>query len=109
MRHPADSPEAELAGDFLAMAAERRQERDAALAEVTALRAIIEGRTAPPTLAEARAHDKHWLVMLDDGKGNPLPWTTLSPLRAPTSTTRFLRFIPLDADGKPCAWPVVSR
>ena len=54
------------------------KQRDSAIAELERLRAIIAGRTTPPTDAEIEAHD-----------GAGCGWW------------------PLSDDGRPCAWPVV--
>lgn len=76
------------------------------------LRAIIEGRTTPPTIAEARAHSHRargaFVAMLGEGEAH-------YRARVVTGLQRFSatpqRWIALDADGRPCAWPTaeVSR
>ena len=85
----------------------------AELARVTAerdeLRAIVEGRTEPPTIKEARAHSHGtrgaFVVMLGDGAAH-------YSARVLTGLQRFeetpQRWWPLDSEGRPCAWPKVT-
>lgn len=94
-----------------------------ALAERDDLRAIVEGRTTAPTLAEIAAHSGEWLVdgcvvgfyFYDDHDqhlrlcvGN----ATLSDRAARAwlaeSASECCRWIALDSEGRPCAWPVVT-
>lgn len=78
------------------------------LAECERLRAIVEGRTTPPTDAEIAAHWRSggaWLfacrVIRDAAEArlsaaqHAVPWLTMP-------------WIALDADGRPCAWPVAN-
>ena len=73
------------------------------------LQKIIEGRTAPPTIAEARAHSHvtrgAFVVMLGDGHAH-------NSARIATGLQRFpeqpQRWWAIDANGAPCAWPVVA-
>ena len=64
---------------------------DAAEAERDALRAIIEGRTTPPTAAEVAAHDGAWLLCEvhgiegpDGSAGEVADWTHAKTLRIAT-------------------------
>ena len=93
---------------------EARTERDA-------LRAIVEGQTTLPTDAEALAHDRaggRWLVLRASGGtigrsdadlavfGLGVAWIS------PTPTDDFPgaeRVWPLDATGRPCAWPAATE
>jgi hypothetical protein len=80
------------------------------------LEAIIAGRTTPPTDAEMRAHDVaggSWLVWWGRESYTIAPaWL---PYRRPGYRLKpwdlALRWIALDAEGRPCAWPTaeVSR
>lgn len=88
-------------------------ERDAARA-VVALRAIIEGRTVPPTDAEIAAHHAaggRWRCLVP----NRL-WQSKDAMH--DSTARIQRatlevdggpavWWSIDSTGRPCAWPVV--
>jgi hypothetical protein len=79
-------------------------------AEIDALRAIIDGRATPPTIKEARAHSHGtrgaFVVMLGDGAAH-------YSARVVTGLQRFektpQRWWPLDSEGRPCAWPVVTE
>lgn len=95
---------------------------DATLAERDALRAIIEGRTTPPTDAEIEAHDAAggwWLFLPGRGFGRcscsacrtaQMPAGELLP-----GNVRMVaavgggRWWALDAQRRPCAWPVVTE
>lgn len=84
-------------------------ERAAARRECDALRAIVEGRTAPPTIREARQHSHvtrgAFVAVLGSSPAH------LSA-RIATGLQRFdvtpQLWIALGADGRPCAWPVVD-
>ena len=95
---------------------------DATLAERDALRAIIDGRTTPPTEAEIEAHDAAggwWLYLPERGIGRcscsacrtaQMPAGELLP-----GNVRMVaavgggRWWALDAQRRPCAWPVVTE
>ena len=95
---------------------------DATLAERDALRAIIDGRTTPPTEAEIEAHDAAggwWLFLPGRGFGRcscsacrtaQMPAGELLP-----GNVRMVaavgggRWWALDAQRRPCAWPVVTE
>jgi sirohydrochlorin ferrochelatase len=92
-----------------------------ARAEVVRLRAIVEGRTVPPTDTEIDAHmagDGWWLVAANIGTASSLHmlYDTMHANQA-CVTARAIRehggvaarWWPLDAMGQPCAWPVVDR
>jgi len=81
--------------------------------EATGLRAIVEGRTVAPTIKEARAHCH--------GAGRGAFVVTLGDTthggahchaRMATGLQRFAeqpqRWIALDGEGRPCAWPVIA-
>lgn len=80
--------------------------------ERDALRAIVEGRTTPPTYAEIDAHEVagglwRWQNLPDDPAG-----PRFGHARAAEAMyfCRFpLRWWPLDATGRPCAWPVATE
>lgn len=79
---------------------EARAERDAALARPT-----YEARTVAPTEEERRAHidaDGAWLVV--DGDTGFLLTGAITQGAGTGST-----WIPLGADGLPCAWPVAAE
>lgn len=90
-------------------------------AELDALRAIVEGRTTPPTDEECEAHEAagglwRWIVTVDGS----VSWGLSSDI-GPTCDTRPLsgvprrigsvyavRWWPLDSTGRPCAWPTTE-
>jgi len=104
------------------------RERDAELARLTrerdALREIVEGRTVPPTLAEALAHDGAWMAggervairRVRGPHGDSLrayPAVGAASIgdaatRAWLPTQGGRRWIPLDREDRPCAWPTVT-
>ena len=78
-------------------------------AERDALRAILEGRTTPPTPEEIAAHAGSaqcgvWLWVDRDG------WVATGRMFAGLHQfePHVVRFWPLDAEGRPCAWPVTG-
>lgn len=79
----------------------------ALLAERDVMLAIVEGRSTPPTIKEARAHSHGtrgaFVVTLGgrNAHGGARIATGLQVF--PQSPQRW---IALDADGRPCAWPV---
>lgn len=80
---------------------------------VIALRAIIEGRTEPPTDAEIEAHRTvgggwRWVV-LNNGRPTLLRGESLYPPSVYLDTTETVRWWALDANWCLCAWPEVSR
>lgn len=82
---------------------EARRERDEA-------RAIIEGRTTPPTDEEIAAHaggSGWWLMSSPDDMNIEL--ISSAKERDYCIAWGATRWLPLDADGRPCAWPVVSQ
>ena len=82
---------------------------------VIVLHAIIEGRTVPPTDAELAAHEAaggSWLLMWQfDGEPRVDTARLLVQVRgyARGHARWMYRWIALDANGSPCAWPEVSR
>lgn len=87
-----------------------RDERIAALtAERDAAQTIIAGRTTPPTIKQARSHSHGtrgaFVVMLGDGGAH-------YSARVVTGLQRFektpQRWWAIDAEGRPCAWPIVE-
>lgn len=87
-----------------------------ATAEAALLREVIEGRTVPPTDAEIEAHEAQrrpgmWLTR--DASGNVFVEcgrATVARLREEQRMAgdEGTRWIPLDASGRPCAWPTVT-
>ena len=84
-------------------------------AECERLRAIIDGRTTPPTEAEVRAHAAaggRWLISCEGEAGRRHVYTldrgwedALGEVRRPgRGVTRWWS---LDAEGAGCPWPVV--
>lgn len=87
--------------------------------------AIIAGRTTPPTDAEIAAHAdaSHigaWLITATDGcrqlvhlwrpfdgDSRSEEWAMLRRRMGPFKFT-IARWVPIDAEGRPCAWPVVT-
>lgn len=77
--------------------------------ELAALRAILDGRTTPPTEAEIVTHHAaggFWLVRARLGVPNVA--VTLASARMAARNNLFALWIPLDAAGHPCAWPTVT-
>lgn len=108
-----DYLEARICDELAAEVTHLRDRRGAALDEIDRLtrerdemRAIIEGRTTPPSDEEIAAHDGAWLGATVMGS----TWTDTSP--AETRRKRGLglieRWWPLDADGRPCPWPIAG-
>ena len=102
--------------DLAATLETRNAEHALAVERVRELEAIIAGRTTPPTDAEMRAHDVaggSWLVWWGRESYTIAPaWL---PYRRPGYGLKpwdlAQRWVALDADGRPCAWPAaeVSR
>lgn len=90
-------------------AAER--ERDEAQAERDALRSrpTYEARTLAPTIAEWRGHFRaggSWLVL----RPQWVPLVAIDPDTYPCLLhTKGATWLPLGADGLPCAWPVAGE
>lgn len=89
---------------------------DAAEQECARLRAIVDGRTTPPTDAEIAAHEAaggKWRARTPLGggvadtdmmsEGSALRWASVCRERGIAAT-----WWALDAAGRPCAWPVVD-
>ncbi len=87
-------------------------------ARVAELEAIIAGRTTPPSAAESEAHAAaggSWRVVVG---GKAVPWAASEPVSWSGIDGGAVRRImrdysdgdpwcwALDADGRPCAWPV---
>ena len=130
-RHDADARDAETLrrrqqapGDVLAEIAAVREEARMWNARATelegerdALRAIVEGRTVAPTVAEARAVREaggafvRSPVYLDGFCGRFAEVVTgLARLGSESEDQRraLARWFVIDHDGRPCAWPVVE-
>ena len=78
---------------------------------VVALHAIIEGRTVPPTDAELAAHDAAgalWMIARRDGQivVTAMSWPSSRDWHVAKGAVRWWA---LAIDGRPCAWPEVSR
>ena len=85
------------------LAAELRAERDA-------LRAIIDGRTVPPTAAEIEAHHAAGGAWFVRAPWRPGVWVTEVAWREVRDVwSEGAVCIALDAQRKPCAWPVVME
>lgn len=90
-------------------AAER--ERDEARAERDALRSrpTYEARTVAPTIAEWRGHFRaggSWIVL----RPQWVPLVAIDPDTYPCLLhTKGATWMPLGADGLPCAWPVAAE
>jgi hypothetical protein len=87
-------------------------------AEVLRLRAVIEGRTTPPTREEIEAHHMAggaWLVLWSCRGLSHGRWRdgVLSAYIFECDVTdmckKDARWLALDASGRPCAWPEVAR
>ena len=84
--------------------------------EVKHLRAIVEGRSTPPTDAEIAAHAAaggQWRTLGLRGfglSGDVLDGDASRAIRAVSERSRVpRRWWALDAEGRPCAWPVVTE
>lgn len=83
---------------------------EALTAERDALRAIVEGRTTPPTEAEAAAHDAAggaWLIAWSRGD-RPTVASIVSGPRVWWPEADVVSAVALDAQRRPCAWPVAA-
>jgi len=105
--------------------AELRVKIAALTAERDAAQAIIAGRATPPTDAEIAAHADEspigaWLITATDGNRSLVhlwrpfdadsrseDWEMLRRRMGPFKFT-IARWVPIDAEGRPCAWPVVE-
>lgn len=85
--------------------------RDTARAAADALRAIVEGRAEAPTNAEVDAHfaaGGRWILRWSDGTfGHARGPCAVTDAREPGVVTA-VRWWPLDATGRPCAWPTTG-
>lgn len=87
--------------------------RHVAERERDALRAIVAGRTTAPTEGEAAAHNVAggWWVISRAGVCPPAAVDAFrgdGDVGAYAPTARGATWLPLDATGAPCAWPVVG-
>lgn len=78
---------------------------------VIALHAIIEGRATAPTDAELAAHDERgalWMIAHERGDivVTVMSWPSSRDWHVAKGAVRWWA---LTSDGRPCAWPVVSR
>ena len=92
-------------------------------AEIDALRAILAGRTTPPTVEEIATHEAAggtWLFFeTKNAEGQPLhdaaptvadrEFNAYEAREGQMLLAHAVRWWPLDADGRPCAWPVVTE
>ena len=85
---------------------------DAMRADNVRLRAIVAGRETAPTDAELTTHHDEggqWLVIRAAS-----PRSIVDTLRSVTDVRAWarsgtpLRWLPLDASGRPCPWPTVA-
>ncbi len=82
-------------------------------ATVVALHEILDGRTTPPTDEELDVHAQRspggagvWLIVI--ARGPVIDVVTLPESRAWHMERGAARWTPM-LDGRPCAWPEVSR
>lgn len=78
---------------------------------IATLEAIVEGRTTPPTDAEIAAHDATgatWMIAHRDGQivVTAMSWPSSRDWHVAKGAVRWWA---LTIDGRPCAWPEVSR
>lgn len=103
--------------DLAAVLETRTAEHALAVARVAELEAILAGRTTPPTDEEIYAHEVAggmWVATPARKTISGRSWSCA--MSTAYEVRRFLvspgdRWIPLDAAGRPCAWPTaeVSR
>lgn len=89
-----------------------------ALRAVVALSAVVDGRETPPTEEESRAHYENggsWLMLVViPANGAQRELVTWHHGWGPVinhpcdDDPRPLRWMPIDADRKPCPWPKVA-
>lgn len=75
--------------------------------EVLRLRAIVEGRTVPPTDAEIAAHcdaDGWWLV----SRSRERPTVCMARMVSIYEGCEGARYVALDSQHRPCPWPEVK-
>lgn len=94
---------------------EYKRQLNEAVAEAWVRRAIVEGRATAPSRDEIGAHVAmvgRWLVLWADGSSSIVRgWgvvETLADDARAERTSRVVRWWPLDATGRPCAWPDVA-
>lgn len=118
------TPSPEVAADLAALTPEFVNVRlnETLREEVECLRAIIDGRTTPPTQAEIAAHEAAggaWLFFeTKNAEGQPLhdaapavadhEFSAYEAREGQVLLGHAVRWWPLDATGRPCAWPVVA-
>lgn len=90
--------------------------RDEAVAELDAARATMAGRMTAPTLQELAAHVCSqgvvlaWLRIVEGCFPTIVQGHTARVwVRDTPRCGRPVRWVPLDAEGFPCAWPVVEE
>lgn len=96
--------------ETMRMEAEARLGVPALEAEARRLREIIEGRTTPPTDEEIHAHRQvgaGWMVSTPRGRGPAGPQFVDHSEARDGGAPHGSLWWPLDADGRPCAWPTV--
>lgn len=92
----------------------QRTRAEAAEAEVARLRAIVEGRTTAPTDAEIDAHYRAgggWIYSRPEGVRASVvaqPMTARTIIYAAACQRETLRWMAVDANSRPTAWPVVE-
>lgn len=110
----ADLARTEAEATRLRVETDRRSDLGQLLAEVDALRAIVEGRTVPPTDEEIMAHCRGvgaWVVTSPSWVQRVRGIASVRMLADDhrESEDATWRWIALDATGRPCAWPTVPR
>ena len=106
-----DEAQADADGRLLAAAPDLAATVIAQATEIERLRAIVNGRTTPPTEAEVKAHGGAWLVWDEYGQ-KPLVRDRSGATRTAEHSREVgwpSRWWPLDGDYRPCAWPVVAE
>ncbi len=98
--------------DLVAAVRRLTRERDDARAEAALMREAIEGRTTPPTDAEIAAHEaaRGWWRTHNGAQPDLMTAAHARKFRAVLDAAGgyTTRWWPLDADGRPCAWPTVT-
>jgi hypothetical protein len=121
VRSERDAARAEAAGLRASLAdndiivEEYKRQLNEAVTEAWVRRAIVEGRATAPSRDEIGAHVAmvgRWLVLWADGSSSIVRgWgvvETLADDARAERTSRVVRWWPLDATGRPCAWPDVA-
>lgn len=107
-----DAMPSEGAARLLAAAPDLAATVVAQAAEIDRLRAIIDGRTTPPTDAEITAHGTaagRWRWASPDQHGEFPSTARWRASVAVVARVPGVRWWATDSDKRPCAWPVVAE